>query len=179
VHSRRRENSKSGVGVRCRNRLETSCQPEQFVLFGFSDGGTSVWREIRHPYEAKYLVAVTDSTGKVRNPAYFGVIDMVRRWYIRPPLLRLIGELPNTETDRETESELNATLQKPGSTIVENYRNNGYGRRESGIRGWRGFILKGVSPDHRIEQCYHTEILNRVHSDVVQNAISAYRSVQP
>jgi len=112
------------------------------------------------------------------NPAYFGVIDMCRRFYFPIPFFDFIGELPNSETGRETNSALNATLGGQ-PTVVENYRNTGIPKKWLGIYGWKGFKLKGVAADHPIGNTYHGTILNAVRQQVVGNAIAAYKAVRP
>ena len=163
-------------------RLEADCESkEQFVLFGFSDGGTTLWRVIREPNAAGYKAAVSGSDGRMRTPAYFGVIDMVRRFYFPLPGVALIGEAPNTTLGKETNSSVNPAIAS-SATIVENYRGDGGGTIKPGcgiVWGWKGYKLKGVQRDYLLANTNHSTILDAARNSVVSSAIDAYRSVQP
>ncbi len=153
-------------------------------MFGFSDGGTTVWRVVRGPNRSNYDQAVTGD--RKYDPAYIAVIDMCRRWFIPIPILDVLGEPPNRADERTTSSSLNETLAEQ-DTVVENYRNLGFeGAREKPTSAkyllageWKGFKLKGVGNDYPVKNKWHATILEAVRAKVVKRAVAAYKQVKP
>ena len=169
-----------------RTRVETEDSSEQFVLFGFSDGATTVWRVISQNNERNYNAAVKGARTEPYHPAYFGMIDMVRRFFIPVQGLSWIGESPNDVPGRPTDSSLNTALNGK-TTVVENYRNEGFRKGQeplddvyrmmvgpSMLGNWRGFQPNGVGIDYVFADTYHATILKAVEDQVVAHAISAY-----